>query len=570
MVLLSTASAIVLRVSGCHYPINLVWRGDFPYNQLVETEQQPLEPVPPTQGTAQKQISRAAGIVMAGFVLSNLAGLARQILISDIFGTQGTIDAYYAAMGVPDMIFALIAGGALASAFIPTLTEFLTQNDQEGGWRLTSSIANLLVLVMVVIGAVVFVFALPIVQVFIAPKAPLDQQQLTADLLRVLLIAPVLLGLSGLVTGVLQANQSFVLPSLSSTLYWLGVIFGLIFFVPSMGIFGLAWGTVLGAGLHLLVQLPGLRKLPNLRYSFGLGLGDPAVRKVGRLMLPRLFGAAVVQLNFLVSINMTSGMPAGSLTAFKNAYMVMTMPQVVIAQAIAIAAFPTFSAQFARGDRDDLRQSLASTIRSIVFLSLPAALGLILLRVPVISILFQRGEFDERSVALTAWALLWFSLGLVSHSILEIVVRAFYAMQDTRTPVVVGVVAMGLNVVFSLTFPLWFSRIGWMPHGGLALANTAATTLEISVLLWIIRKRLDGLDGRRVMKGIVKSVVAVLAMSAMVVLWLNFAQSFAVWWVVLGGIVVGGAVYGLLLIVQRVEEVNALIGGIGRRIRRRL
>ncbi|MEJ2759388.1 MAG: murein biosynthesis integral membrane protein MurJ, partial [Anaerolineales bacterium] len=342
-------------------------------------------------------------------MLSNLAGLARQVLISDIFGTQGIIYAYYAAMGVPDMIFALIAGGALASAFIPTLTEFLTKDDQEGGWRLTSSIANLLVLLMAVIGAVVFVFALPIVQVFIAPKAPAEQQQLTAELLRVLLISPVLLGLSGLVTGVLQANQSFVLPSLSSTLYWVGVIFGLIFFVPSMGIFGLAWGTVLGAGLHLLVQIPGLRKLPKLRYSLGLGLKDPAVRKVGRLMLPRLFGAAVVQLNFLVSINMTSGMPAGSLTAFKNAYMVMTMPQVVIAQAIAIAAFPTFSAQFAKGRRDDLRESLASTIRSIVFLSLPAAVGLILLRVPVVSMLFQRGEFDERSVALTAWALLWFT-----------------------------------------------------------------------------------------------------------------------------------------------------------------
>ncbi|MCB2178799.1 murein biosynthesis integral membrane protein MurJ [bacterium] len=534
----------------------------------METDQPPVETSPAPEGTAQRQIARAAGIVMAGFVLSNLAGLARQILISDKFGTQGTIDAYYAAMGVPDMIFALIAGGALASAFIPTLTEFLTQNDEEGGWRLTSAVGNLLALVMLVIGAIVFVFALPIVQVFLAPKAPLEQQQLTADLLRILLISPVLLGLSGLVTGVLQANQSFVLPSFSSTLYWLGIIFGLIFFVPSMGIFGLAWGTVLGAGLHLLVQLPGLRKLPKLRYTPSLGLKDPAVRKVGRLMLPRLFGAAVVQLNFLVSINMTSGMPAGSLTAFKNAYMVMTMPQVVIAQAIAIAAFPTFSAQFARGDRDDLRGSLASTIRSIVFLSLPAALGLILLRVPVISMLFQRGEFDDRSVALTAWALLWFALGLVSHSVLEIVVRAFYAMQDTRTPVAVGVVAMGLNVVFSLTFPLWFTHMGWMPHGGLALANTAATTLEVGVLLWIIRKRLDGLEGGHVLKGVGSSVIAVVAMSAVVVWWLHVSQAFSVWWVVLGGIALGAVVYGLLLLVLRVEEVFSLYRKVLGRIRR--
>jgi putative peptidoglycan lipid II flippase len=534
----------------------------------VETKQLPPVPESPPENKAQKQIARAAGIVMAGFVLSNLAGLARQILIGDIFGTKGIIDAYYAAMGFPDMIFALAAGGALASAFIPTLTEFLAKDDLEGGWRLTSSIGNLLVLVMAVLGALVFVFALPIVEAFLAPRASTAQQQLTADLLKVLLISPVLLGLSGLVTGVLQANQSFILPSLSSTLYWVGIILGLIFFVPRMGIFGLAWGTILGASLHLLVQLPGLRKLSSVRYTPTLGLDNPAVRKVGRLMLPRLFGAAVVQLNFLVSINMTSGMPEGSLTAFKNAYMVMTMPQVVIAQAISIAAFPTFSAQFARGERDDLRSSLASTLRSIVFLSLPAALGLILLRVPVVSMLFQRGEFDQRSVTLTAWALLWFALGLVSHSVLEIVVRAFYAMQDTRTPVLVGMGAMGLNVVFSLTFPLLFTRARWMPHGGLALANTLATTLEVGVLLWIMRGRLQGLEGGYVLKGAAKSVGAAAAMSASLVWWLGYAQDWSIWVIGFGGIAVGGMVYALLMLALRVEETQALLRGIKRRFSR--
>ena len=501
---------------------------------------------------------------MAGFILSNLAGLARQILIANLFGTEGIIDAYYAAMGVPDMIFALAAGGALASAFIPTLSEFLAKEDFEGGMRLTSSIANLIILVMAAVGAVVYVFAVPVVQVFLAPDAVAQQQHLTADLLRVLLISPVLLGLSGLITGVLQAHQSFVLPSLSSTMYWLGIIFGLVFFVPRLGIYGLAWGTILGTALHLVIQLPGLRKLPALRYTPGFGLGNPAVKKVGRLMLPRLFGAAVVQLNFLVSINMTSGMPAGSLTAFKNAYMVMTMPQVVIAQAISIAAFPTFSAQIAKGERGELRASLASTLRSILFLSLPAALGLILLRVPLVSLLFQRGEFDDRSVALTAWALLWFSLGLVSHSLLEIVVRAFYAMQDTRTPVMIGAVAMGLNVVFSLTFPGLFSRLGWMPHGGLALANTLATTLEVGVLLWLMRKRLNGLKGGFILKGAAQSMIATAAMSGAIVWWLGWMQTGAVWLSGLGGIALGGAVYAVLMLILGVEEGRALLRAAGR------
>ena len=550
------------------YAINLVRVGDLPYNLGVETDQSSPETDPTSGSTANQQIAREAGIVMAGFILSNLAGLARQILIADLFGTKGVIDAYYAAMGVPDMIFALAAGGALASAFIPTLTEFLAKDDFEGGWQLTSSIANLIVLVMAVVGAVVYVFAVPTVQIFLAPEAALHQQQLTAELLRILLISPILLGLSGLVTGVLQANQSFILPSLSSTMYWIGIILGLVFFVPRIGIYGLAWGTILGTCLHLGVQLPGLRKLPGIKFTPKLGLNNPAVRKVGRLMLPRLFGAAVVQLNFLVSINMTSGMPAGSLTAFKNAYMVMTMPQVVIAQAISIAAFPTFSAQVAKGARGELRSSLASTLRSILFLSLPAALGLILLRVPLVSLLFQRGEFDDRSVTLTAWALLWFSIGLVSHSLLEIVVRAFYAMQDTRTPVMVGAAAMGLNVIFSLTLPSVFSRVGWMPHGGLALANTLATTLEGGVLLWLMRKRLNGLRGSHILKGTIKSVAATAAMSAVLVWWLGWMQAESVWKIGVVGIVMGGSVYAVLMLIMRVEEGRALLKGAGKLLRR--
>ncbi len=505
---------------------------------------------------------------MAGFVLSNLTGLVRQILIADVFGTEGDIDAYYAALGLPDTLFALVAGGALASAFIPTLTGFLEKKDRPGGWYLTSSIANLVTLAMVVFGLLVFVFALPVVETLIAPDFLPQQQALTAELLRILLLSPILLGLSGLVTGVLQAHQSFVLPSLSSSLYWLGIIFGLLVFVPSMGIYGLAWGTILGAGLHLGIQIPGLLKLPQRKYTPRLGLEMPAVRQVGRLMLPRLLGAAVVHLNFLVSISMASGMVEGSLTAFKNAYMVMTMPQVIIAQAISIAAFPTFSAQIARGERDAMRSSLASTLRSILILSLPAAGGLILLRAPVIAMLFQRGEFDERSVTLTAWALLWYSVGLVSHSVVEIVVRAFYAMQDTKTPVMVGAITMGLNVIFSLTFPGLFTRWGWMPHGGLALANSLATTLEMAALLWLMRRRLNGLESPRILKGLFKSALATAAMAGGIVLWSAYAAGQASWLVSLVGIALGGGIYALVVLILQVEEAQALVGGAARFLRR--
>ena len=307
-----------------------------------------------------RQIARAAGMVMIGFVLSSLAGLLRQVLIANQFGTQGLIDTFYAATVLPDTLFALVAGGALASAFIPTFTGLLANQDREGAWTLASSVGNLVFVVLTVLSAVAWFFAPPIVERLIAPDFSPAQQILTAEMLRILLLSQIILGVSGLLMGILNSHQSFLLPALAPTFYWLGIIFGLLFFVPGMGIHGLAWGTVLGAGLHLGIQLPGLFRLPGRGYRFSLGLDNPNVRLVGRLIAPRLLGAAVVHLNFWVGSNLASGMVEGSLTAFKNAYMVMMMPQAIIAQSISIAALPTLSAQFATEKLSLMRSSFSS------------------------------------------------------------------------------------------------------------------------------------------------------------------------------------------------------------------
>ena len=220
--------------------------------------------------------------------------------------------------------------------------------------------------------------------------------------------------------GALNAHQKFLLPALASTMLWVGYIFGLIFFVPSMGIYGLAWGAVLGAFLHIGIQLPQLLRLPEWSFNFSLGLDDAAVREVLLLMGPRLLGVAVVQINFVVGTIIASGQPVGSVSSLTYAFQIMTMPEVAIAQAIAIAALPTFSAEVARGELVEMRHSLASTLRGVLLLSLPATLGLILLRYPVIALLYQRGQFDVQSTDMVAWALLWYTVGLVGHSVVEI------------------------------------------------------------------------------------------------------------------------------------------------------
>ena len=248
--------------------------------------------------------------------------------------------------------------------------------------------------------------------------------------------------------GALNAHQKFLLPALASTMLWVGYIFGLIFFVPSLGIYGLAWGAVLGAFLHIGIQLPQLLRLPEWRFNFSFGLDDAAVREVLLLMGPRLLGVAVVQINFVVGTIIASGQPVGSVSSLTYAFQIMTMPEVAIAQAIAIAALPTFSSQVARGELVEMRHSLASTLRGVLLLSLPATLGLILLRYPVIALLYQRGQFDVQSTDMVAWALLWYTVGLVGHSVVEILSRAFYALHDTRTPVIVGTIAMSSQHCF--------------------------------------------------------------------------------------------------------------------------
>jgi putative peptidoglycan lipid II flippase len=519
------------------------------------------------QKSATRQIARGAAVVMAAFVLSNIVGLIRQILITRAFGAGADLDAFYAAARLPEILFSLVAGGALGSAFIPTFTGFLENKKTAEAWQLASAIANLVTLALILICAVAWVFAPQLVGSVLAPDFSATQQSLTVELLRIQLLTPILFGVSGLLMGILNAHQSFLLPALAPSMYWLGLIFGAVFLAPSMGVHGLAWGAVIGAGLHLGVQLPGLLRLKP-SYQPRLGLHLASVRNVGKLMAPRLLGVAAVQLNFLINTIVATGLPAGSLSAITVAFQVMTMPQVVIAQAIAIAALPTFSAQVAGGRIDEMRSSLVSTLRSVVLLSLPASVGLILLRGPIVALLFQRGEFGAADTQLVAWALLWYAAGLVGHSVVEIASRAFYALHDTRTPVLVGTAAMALNVGLSLTLPAAFAARNWAPHGGLALANSFATFLEMLALLYLMRRRLGGLEEGRLLGGFANAAAGSLALLAAVWIWLRQAGAQPTWLVATGGIALGLAAYGLAGWLLRVPELTELAAALRSRLRR--
>jgi putative peptidoglycan lipid II flippase len=504
---------------------------------------------------------------MLALLFGQLASLARSILVAATFGASPELDAFTAANRVSETLFLLVAGGALGSAFIPMFTGLLTRNEKESAWKLASALANAVALTLSLLAVLAAIFAPQVVRYALAPGFADDPGlfALTVSLLRIQLVSTVLFGLGGLIVGILNAHQIFFVPALTPALYQLGIIFGAVVLTPSMGIYGLAWGVVIGAVAYLLVQIPTLIRQHGT-YSPSLGLGNPDVRKVMLLMGPRLLGVAVVQLNFWVNTRLASGMQEGSVASLGYAFPLMIMAQAAIAQSVAIAAMPTFSAQHALGKHDELRSSLAASLRGVLLLALPATVGLIMLREPLISFLYQRRAFDEHDVQLVAWALLWYAAGLVGHSVMEVLTRAFYAQHDTKTPVMIGTVAMTLNVIFSFTFARLFGQAGWMPHGGLALANSLATALEAGALFIFMRQRLKGIEGNHIARGFAACALASVGMGLGLWLWLQTAGSLPSWIVTVGGVVLGGIIYAVGVLLLRVPEIQMVISSIARRL----
>jgi len=508
---------------------------------------------------------------MFAILLGQITGLARGIIVANVFGASPELDSFYAANRVSETLFLLVAGGALGSAFIPTFTGLLTNGDKIAAWKLASALANAVLLTLSLLAAVTAVFAPQVVRFALAPGFSAEPQvlALTVSLLRIQLISAVLFGLGGLIVGILNAHQIFLIPALTPAMYQLGIIFGAIFLAPSMGIHGLAWGVIIGAALYLAIQVPSLLKQKGT-YTPSLDLQNPNTRQVILLMLPRLLGVAVVQLNFWVNTNLASRMAEGSVASLTYAFSLMLMAQAAIAQSVAIAAMPTFSAQHALGKLDEMRISLSASLRGILFMALPASIGLMILREPLISFLYQRGEFDAHDVQLVAWALLWYAAGLVGHSIMEVLTRAFYAQQDTKTPVLIGTVAMGLNVVFSILFSQCFESIGWYPLGGLALANSLATALEATTLFIFMRKRLNGIEGKSIADGTWRVGLSGLGMAAGLLFWIQLSSGWTRWFITLGGVAIGGAVYFAGTILLKVPEITMVMNTVSRRLKKRL
>lgn len=522
----------------------------------------PTPPAPAETGASSRRIALAAFIVMIFFVLSRVTGLAREVIIGARFGTSGDYDAYLAAFRIPDLLFQLVAGGALGSAFIPVFAEPWARGDKSAAWQLFSRVLTLVTLLLVGMALLAALFAGPLVEFVIAPGFSAQQQAQTAALMRIMLAGTVIFGAGGLVMGALNATQHFLWPAAAPVAYNAAIIAAAWWLAPSLGISGLAWGVVAGSLLHLLVQLPQLART-GARYTPEIVLRDAGVREVMRLMGPRVLGLFFVQMHFLVNTILASGLAAGSLSALNYAWLLMLLPLGIFGQSVATAVFPAFAAQVARGDRAAMQRTFGQTLRTVLFLIIPSAVGLLVFGGPIVTLVLQRGRFDATSAALVTTALFFYALGLPGHATLEIVVRAFYSLHNTWTPVLVGVAAMALNIALGLLL------VGPLSFGGLALANSTATTLEALLLLWLLRRALGGLDAARLAGSLLRTLGAALVMGA--VLWLLVSWGggtlsqplFA-----LGGMVLAGVVYFAASALLRHPELRQVAGLVARRLRR--
>ncbi len=507
-------------------------------------------------------------IVAGGYLLSRVLGLARDIIISAQFGTRPELDAYRATFNILDLIYLVVAGGALGSAFIPVFAGFLAEQREDDAWRLAGSLLNWVLIALLAACVLIALLADPLVALTVGSGFDPPKRALTAQILRLLLIQPVLLGLGGLAKATLESFDQFTLPAIGANLYNIGIIGGALL-AHWLGIGGLVWGVVAGAALFLLVQLPGLRGV-GARYTPVLRLDTPGLRQVGRLLGPRLFGQSAWQINMIAIASFASLLGNGAVAANGYALQLMLLPHGLIALSLGTVMFPQLARHYAAGDMAALRAAALAGVRSVLFLALPAAALLAILRLPVLRLLYQRGQFDATSTALTAGALGFYALGLVAFAAAEILVRTFYAMRDTRTPVYIGIGAVLLNIALGWTLLRLRANLGM-----LALAFSVANTAEAATLLWLLRPRIGSL-GRDFWGAFIRMLAATLACAAalLALLWISrpalpFLQSgdtyrwpadfvsLALW--LAGAGALGMLVYGGVALALRLEEIRATL-----------
>ena len=513
----------------------------------------------------QNSILSGAVVLMVTVAASKILGLVRDRLLAHNFSPDA-VAVFLAAFRIPDLMFQLLIFGAVSVAFIPVFTEYLHKKSEREAFEFGSGILNLVLIVFSLVSILVFFLADPLTRL-VVPGFSFAEQQQTASLTRIIMLGQILLAVWAFYAGIAQAYQRFIIPALAALFYNLGIILGIIFLTPILGINGAAFGVVLGAAMHALVQLPLVSKL-GFRHSLKINLKDAGLKEVSSMMSMRTVGVAVEQINETVGILLASLISASSVTYLTFATHLHTVPIGLFGATLAQAALPVLSQERSRGEMQLFKGTLLTTMHQILFLTLPAAAILIVLRVPAVRLVFGASQFDWPSTVLTGRTVAFLAAGLTAQAVVLLLMRGFYALKDTRTPVIVSVVSVTLNVILSYVF---VRVLGWEVWS-LGLSYAIVSNISLVMLVQLLGNKLGGFSFKELWEPFLKMLFA--ALVAAVALYvpikafdqLVFDTTKTINLMLLTGIAgsFGLGVYLLLVWLLQVKEIHTF-GGIIKR-----
>ncbi len=518
----------------------------------------------------KKRIAKAASLMSLATFISRILGYLKDMILARYFGATGVADTFFVAFRIPNLLRELFAEGAMSSACIPVLTEYQTKHGRDEAKRLVRIVFTFLLLVVGGVCCVGMVFAPLIVQV-IAPGflGTPEKFSLTVFLTRVMFPFLLFISLAALVMGALNTRRIFFIPSLAPAMLNISIIACIVLFAARMEppILAVAIGVALGGFAQFVFQLPSFfRAEYSLRPN--VGFRHEGLRKMAILMMPATMGMAVAQVNIFVSTILASYLPEGSITYLYYAMRLIQFPIGIFGVAMGMAVLPSLSEHAARKDYREMGEDFSYALRLLFFITFPAMAGLIALREPIVHILFQRGHFDYEATVGTAYALLFYAPGILSIVGVRIVTAGFYAMQDTKTPVMIAAAAVGANLVFSLIL------MRFLGHGGLAFANTLASALNFGLLFAYFRRKLSIIDGRRIFSSVAKIFLASAAMGVLAwgsfkgVSWRTHGDTAQKVLILGGTIFLSGVVYIGIARLLKSEELRFLTSMVKKNIER--
>jgi putative peptidoglycan lipid II flippase len=480
-----------------------------------------------------RAIARAGLIVTFLFLVSRILGYVRTVAIAASVRDIGELGPFFAAFRIPDFLFQLVAAGALSSALIPVVSALFATDEDARAWRVVSTVTTLMLSALLVLAAVVLLVA-PQLVAFIAPGFDAAELAQTTELTRIMVLSPLLLAAGSVATSALNARGRFAASGMAPLVYNLAIILGAVVLVPLFGIRGLAYGVVAGAAGHVLVQLPTLARI-GARIRPRLELGDPQARLALLLMAPRAIGLGATQVVFLVMTSLATTLGDQALAVFNFAFSLLQIPIGVIGVPLGVVLLPSLAREAATGGMEAFRRLLVRGLSMLGYVMIGLAVLGIVVSTDVVRLLFGFAHIGEGAITATALTLAAFLVGLTAHSLIAVLARAFYALQDTRTPVMAALVAVVVNVVVANAL------VGPLGLQGLAIAIAVAAWLETVTLVVLLERRVEDLGLGHMWLVLAKALLASLA---------GAAVSFAVQRLLVGAM---GEDPGFVLLLVRVS-----------------